>query len=971
MGIFGGRSRRNRSEYDELRRNQEEQAKLNADFRRIVKENEELRKREIEELGNEIMNLRAELRSLRRDKTKTDIEKAQARAAIEKQRSELEKEAKKREEEKKLSEKERKQAKEYIEKAKIQLREAMKSKDTVAVEKIEKKLRENIIIFKAQYKEKPNIKELKFAGEMIYLMGEYYYRNKEYAKALSYYLECENFKIEKSNLNYRIIDSAYKCGRYDDVEKYLEVYSENDSDKKIDEWILKSRVYINIDKKEKVEENLLNVEKMILTKIFENKVSKEEMTLYLESLKKYIYQYSITEDKILNKLFFGYLYLKKLREIEKLLEDFKEYENSEYFYGLIALKENNLDAAKKIIKKYYGYVFGGICISSFDRNNLDKEDIKEIDRILKIPYEEEKLLPYLIGEETYRSKLYDLLEAKLTYVFNNDRKGLSNIKNEIISVLETENVGSGEEKGNKILWKKFKEVLDYLKQIEDPLYEEYLDIFIKNTNEETRGVIDKITDEIKVDIEDEYNILEKRDNSSTYEEFYCENIHNKKRSNYIEFIETMSKKRRGIKEAAIVEEKMYGENNSSFIKIENFNLDENKIKVVTEDYDKLYSEIRDEICVLNTKERFDEVFELIVAFKNLEKEGVYIRNLSEDNLVKKGNIYKFRFLNYMKTLNSNSLSSTNSVYKNKTEKYNTPDNEEGSKSNIYILGELLFDIFYGYHILDGVVPEFSKGNLIKIKTKFHLEDYLDIALLSHLPKEKLYMVNGDKAKIKKLDTVCYVPKEIMEILNKMLSASTFERPTIEEVENYFEEIENQVLEYNNFIPRVVEKENLKKLLEKNSKDIKKIYTKNKKFKFEGVKYFKDLISEIILKMKNGDEFYINDLKNGNYEVCKKEEEVIDYNKKIEFYYQKIENILNLENYNKFAKKNKISIDNSEILLYSIKEILDRLRKNGIYEISKEDKAEFRNARILSELDLEKLSTKEGFTKVLIRLMEED
>lgn len=974
MGIFGSRGRgRRREEYNELLNNQREQSRLNEIFRNETKKNIERIEEENEKLRDDIRNLKKEVRLIKRDKTKSEKEREEEIEIINKQREKKEEEIKIKEDEEKLSEKELKEAKIFIEKAISQLKEAIVNKNFVVLEKLENKLKENILIFKKEYIENPKTKKLKQVSEMIYIMAEYYYANKEYDKSLYYYLECENFNLEKKNLTYRIITSLFNLGKYDEIEKYLENYTEDEN--KVEEWLLKAKIYLKIENKEEAEKYLIKLNKKNLTDIVDNKIEKWNIKKYLKILEDFIVKYKIKDNDILDRLFFGLMYIKDFTQINDLLNNFKDYSKKEYFLGLLTLKESKLDMAKDKISKFYGSFFADIYSSKFEIDNLDKNDIQAMDRVIQLKYDEENLLPYLISRSQFFNKKYDILEIKLRYIFKTNRRELDNFILDLKNILKEEKVQVGEDKGNNSFWKSYKEILDYLKQTNDSKYNEFYDIFIKNTTEKTREFIEKLKDEIKVNIDEEYEILEKRSSLSMYNEFLCKNKFNKEVSNYIEIFETLGKDSVLKKETALSEEKILALRDSHFLRIENFNIGDNKIKIITENYDKLYSQIKTEISLLSLKEKIEESLALICAFEGLEKEKIYINKLSEDNLVKVGESYKFRFLKYMNSSENLSLTSTNSTYKKKQEMYKTPDKQENIKSNIYILGELLYDIFYEYHILDAILDksclEINENSLIKrneIKEKFHSGEFIDIAYLNHIPRERLYMINENRAKIKKINKEIYVPSEIIELLEKLLSSETIDRPNLDTIYNEFDNIKENLNNFKDYFPKIIKEDDLSLLIEKKAKDIKNIYTREKNINLSEAKYSEKLYSSIILKMNNDDEYHFNRLKDGKYDIFKKEKEKIDYEVKSEELLERIRKILENDSYKKFAKINKINLEDAEIFFYSAKVILEKRKKTGLYEITNSDKELFKNLSTLSELDVDNLSNEEEFIKILLRII---
>ena len=156
----------------------------------------------------------------------------------------------------------------------------------------------------------------------------------------------------------------------------------------------------------------------------------------------------------------------------------------------------------------------------------------------------------------------------------------------------------------------------------------------------------------------------------------------------------------------------------------------------TEDYKELYEEFKSKYTVMSYEEKLKEAGKLIEAFKKLEAEKIFFNRFNPDNLVISDGKYKFRFLNYIKTNSNGSLSSTNSSLSKKSSLYQSPEYIEkniGKESNIYILGLMLYEIFYGYHIITGIIDSsLSLENKEKVREAFYFEkDILIFLQLEH------------------------------------------------------------------------------------------------------------------------------------------------------------------------------------------------------------------------------------------------
>ena len=82
------------------------------------------------------------------------------------------------------------------------------------------------------------------------------------------------------------------------------------------------------------------------------------------------------------------------------------------------------------------------------------------------------------------------------------------------------------------------------------------------------------------------------------------------------------------------------------------------------------------------------------------------------------------------------MSSTNSILNKKSNFYQSPEYIEkniGKESNIYILGLILHEVFYGYHVIMGIVDSnLSLEIKEKIKDAFYLEKDIDKSIVKNI-----------------------------------------------------------------------------------------------------------------------------------------------------------------------------------------------------------------------------------------------
>ena len=354
----------------------------------------------------------------------------------------------------------------------------------------------------------------------------------------------------------------------------------------------------------------------------------------------------------------------------------------------------------------------------------------------------------------------------------------------------------------------------------------------------------------------------------------------------------------------------------------------------------MYEEFKDKYTVMTYEDKLKESCKLIEAFKKLEKEGIVFNRLNPDNLVIGDENYKFRFLNYIKTNSNGSLSSTNSILNKKSNFYQSPEYIEkniGKESNIYILGLILHEVFYGYHVIMGIVDSnLSLEIKEKIKDAFYLEKDIDKSIVKNISSERLYGENREKntVKIRKIQQVYYVPKLISNLIEEILSSTKSARPSLEEISERLEDIADDTQNYTGYIPNNFKKEDLIKIINLLKENINRITVRDENLQkiISEAECDKDAPALIVLEMNDNKVFEISEIGELYNFVERKQKEELNVSK--EEIKEKIEKLLLEGNYKEFSEKNKISETKSEEFLYGVREILNKYFENGIGRVWK-------------------------------------
>ncbi|MGK4198690.1 hypothetical protein [Fusobacterium sp. HC1336] len=978
---------------DELRQAQREEAEINAQFRRevnrTIKRHEEEMSQILGELEDQkkiIRNLTNQIRSLKRDQSseaKRNMEKYQQDLEIaERERKRKEEEKNIKENEKELSEAEYREAKKYVAQVKEKIESAIEEKNEVRLENEEKKLKELLLIFKKRFKDQEykdeSFKKLKLVSEILFNVADYYFDSRKYKKALEFFLETEEFSYNKKYLLFdRIVRCNYEIGKYEEAWEYLNKLSEkniesNDKDI-INAELLRLEIYIKLDKYQEARESIFKL-KDILVELND----KSNLKIYAKYLTDYLKEKK--EEDITSLLFFSLLYLRDFKTIENLIKNF-EFTEKKFFEGVVLLRGNNKEAGFALIKNYLDTIYGSSFYFSNIQSNFKIEDLNYLNNFINLDIKNINSGNYIIDKNDLMNKKYEFLGYKIEFLFKQKIIDFNKVLEEINNLFNQDKRDK-KFKGNNIFWVNIFKIVEYLKNTDNILAKDFEKIIYFHLEEDTIKAIKLgIEDPIEIDIENEYKILEEKSKNSFYKERVCENNLTKKKKVFIEYFEPMSISGNLNRRMALTNDKLLGEKSDCFLKIDNFSVEDSTVKIIMDNYDATYEDVVGDYYNLTFDEKIEKAFNILNVFKELAKEGKIVPKLNIDNLVIKDNEYKFRLLNFTKSLEGGSLNSTKSTLNKKSSRYKSPEitiKQQSLESNIFVLGLLFYDIFYGEDILKGVIdPSLSKKEVMEVQDAFYEGLSIKKSLVFNNKSERFYSENLEKktVKLRKVLEKYYVPQDITNLLEELLSSDKLLRPTLKEIEEKLEEVKINTKNFNGFIPNNFLKKDLEKFVKSIFKNIEKFVVREEKLKeiYSNTILDENAPALMVITLKDGKNLEISDLGKIYTVLLVEEEDILEKNsKKISFedIKQKLEEILDKdEKIESFAKNNNAEIENAQYFLYYINERLESFKNKGILELTNEDLNLFLNIPTISKNDAKKI-IKENNIDELLRVLNE-
>lgn len=985
-----GRRREN-----ELREAQREEAEINAQFRREVNITIKRHETEISQLLQELDNQRetiealsAQVRSLKRDrsseakKMREKVEQDLEIAKREQARKTEEKNIK--ENERELSEAEYREAKKFVAQVKEDIESAFEDKNEIRLESIEKKLKDVLLIFKKRFKDgeykNESFKMLKMASEILFNIADYYYDNKKYKKALEFFLEAEEFDYNKKNILFdRIVRCNYEVGKYEEAWEYLNKFSISEDDEEgkyiIEENLLRLEISIKLEKYAEARDTIFKLKNILI-----ELNNKSETKKFVNYIREYLKERE--EEDIVSLLFFLLLYLRDFKTVESILENY-EFAEKKFFKGILLLRGNNKEEGFSVLREFLNTLYGCSFYFSNIQWKFKDDELKYLDDFLQKDINEIDNKNYILNKENLINKKYEFLAYKIEFLFKKKIIDFNSILNEIKIIL-TQDEKEKKFKGNSIFWSNLLKVIEYLKSTDNDLVKEYETILYLHLTEKDIEIVKSVMneEEIDIDIDNEYHILGDKSEKSFYREKRCENNLTKKEKVFIEYYETMSETTRFNRKISLQNDKALGEKNDCFLKIDNFSIVDNSIKIVMDSYDKTYEDVVGDYSSLTFDERLEKAFEILEIFKVLEKEKIVIPKLNIDNLVIKDNSYKLRLFNFTKNLGDESLASTKSKLNKKCNRYRSPEitlKSQSLESNIFILGLIFYDIFYGEDILKGVLdPKLNKEyEMGEVQDAFYEGTSIKKELVSNNKPERFYDENLEKktVKLRRVLAKYYVPQDITNLLEEMLNTNKLLRPTFKEIEERLDEIRINTKNFNDFIPNNFLKKDLNKFIKSISRNIQNFVIRDESLKdiYPNTILDKNAPALMVITLKNGKDLEISDLGRIYTAFLVEEEDILEKNSRdslFEDVKKKLEEILNNdEELEKFAKKNEVDIETAEQFIFYMDERLENYKKTKILDIKNEDLNLFLTISTISKKDAKKI-IKENNVNDLLKVLNE-
>lgn len=993
MGEWNPFDNRRRRREEEILNLQREEARINSQFRQEANRTIRKQQKEIQDISEElesyrkaIKDLQREIRNLKRDKSSdAEISRRKKEEELEIARREKEyreEELKTKKNEEQLSDSEYKEAQRYISTVKERIESAIEENNEVRLENEEKRLKELLLIFKKrfsnqEYKE-DSFKKLKLVREILFSIGDYYYDKKKYKKALEFFIETEIFGYNKKNLLYsRIVNCNYECGKYEEALEYIEKYSKSNSNSKeisekdiLNENLLRLELYVKLDKYKEARELVSKTDKIL--KVLNDKLSSK---LYVD----YLYEYlkNVNDKDMISALFFHLLNLKDFKKMEAFLKEF-EFKEKQFFEGLLLLRSNKKEVGFSNLRDYLDTIYGASFYFSNIQSNFKDEEVVCLDKFLEKSPEELIKENYILTPNDFYNKKYDFLSYKIDFLFSKNEIDFNKILLEIKDILSKDGKKDKDSKGTNLFWSGVLKIIDYLEKIDNPLSKEFNKILYFNLSQE---MIDALNSEskdfVEIDIDKEYVLLEKKSKNSVYNEILCKSISTGKEKNLIEYFEPMSPRNILDRKIALSKDKSLSEKYNHYLKIDNFSLEDSTSRIITESYDCTYEDEFYSYCNLTFEEKIKKAYDLIEAFIEIEKEKIIVPKLNIDNLVIKDNKFKFRILNFAKSLDGGSLNSSKTAMNKKSKRHKSPEttlNEQSLESNIFVLGLLLYDIFYGEDILKDVIDSsLDEVKADRIKDDFFEGNDIEKNLVSNNDPSRFYLENKEKktVKLKKVLPKYYIPESITNLLEDVLNSNKLMRPTIKNIMERLEEIELNSKGFKDFIPNSFLKKDLSKFLKSLASHISSFVIRDESLKdiYETTTLDKYAPALMVITLKDGKRLEISDLGNKYTVLLSRPEEILEEKISLDDISKKLNNLLdNDEEMEEFSKKNQTEVDKAINFIFYINEQINSFKINNTLEIDKNTSKLFLDISTISEIETKKI-LKEKNIDDLLRLLD--
>ncbi len=788
--------RRDKERENERKKIQEEYQKSIEEQERLRRDIEAIRKENNERARDEKERIRQRMQEIENEKRLQEEKKRQVQL--------------KQEEESEQRDKEKELLKTDIKNIRERVNSLIRNNDTGALSLLLKEIERQTVIIKDIIIKKSNDDIfnlcINFIAGIYEDIGDVFYANKLYDKSESLYKEIFDLGLEKHSglyITVKYAKSLYENGKYVSMIQTIDAISYDKIKNGAERENIEDEVNIMLFNAY-IKLNDLENTKKIAEKIIGNSIgSSTKLTFIINIIKEYMYytldhevislycslllryKHSVIFNEILSSDSFGsYTYkgfysgidLFNAGEYEKALEQFRKYPDN-YLVRIYLLQ-----TLSKL--KLYNDEFSST-LSDLKQMLQSMLEVQNISGRKKFYLENEKLL--LLNPES-RDDYYSLYEKivipELAWrIHGSEYTGLF----KIISEHD----------------KEFGDLYNYSLQYKMTLADVYL--FLKNNNSADADAIAKILSRKSTAVEMEgylnqtyinekhfdqlyENTLRKVDfiNSPFYDGYYVKNLVSGQHHIMIETIrETFNESKFKEKEKFLKDDMVLGERSDSFSKINFFEIQDGKVRVVF----PLYKNNFKHYCEKKNKTGqpgfyFEtEIKKLIKIFQGLEDENIIINTLNPERIMIDDNDnFIIRDVFFEKSFSDGSTRSIGSSRTFKINLYRAPDEvkDRTNKTNYYILGLLLYELLYGKYIFEGV----ADFNTIKL---LHDEKMVQKEFVIGLKDRwKNTGLNSPMIFVEKVEESRYLSKDIHAMLCRLLSADQSKRPeTLSEVSSVF------------------------------------------------------------------------------------------------------------------------------------------------------------------------------------------
>lgn len=814
--------RRARENQEMTQRNLEAERKKREEFERRLRENQEKELKERKETQEHLKSLQEETERLKRDYRRLkdsidDQEKKKAQMAKEriqevaKQKEEMEQQQKEKDIIKEMDDALASSFKGKMGILKKQINDLFDNSNFVEVEKLIKEIdyEMNLII---EVLSRKNIDEVVFNSYVvlvkeIYLqVADVFFNLRDYPNAYKHFIEYyrySKYSLDVDNLAYyKLGKSAFETGRYTEAHEYFGKFDVHKVEKSESELINASlnemlfKIAIKSEDNKKIKEQI--------EKVFNSLHSdKRYLNGYTKLLEEYIrFSGDLSMGNSLLTILSKY---KKSFDISKLLADtpFDKLSYKNWFLSLEAKKKGNMEEALDFLKN-----LKDLSIVSLERLNLKRELNKLETSDLPILSNIKDEVVTLLQGKNFQERI-DFINRNENLVFINP-ESVDDFFYLYENLIQNQISINIKDKNDEQIQLILKEVREYAFKFTigkdlKAFLSQYLDFLKNNDYKESYSLLFDLLKENSTENEFEAYLSSENKKLISLEEVYdlpgeaidfiksdfykaslVTKFNTTEKYTLLEsYYENMSSDKVRKREAILKEERLLSEKSPLFSTLYNFEINNGLIRIIYPEYTgSLMDYIKKE--AITTKENLEEKkaigLQLINIFKALEENKVYKSFIDPYLFVfnKEGKL-ELRGTATEKLFRSESTTSIGSTRVVSENKYKAPDDGRylDEKSNCYLLGLLLYELFKGEYIFEGVKDFITISDL-------HSDRPVEKSKVYNLNDRWSFEKNSLKIRILKISPKDgFAPSNILELIEKLLKSEKAERLSLDDVEKIF------------------------------------------------------------------------------------------------------------------------------------------------------------------------------------------